>query len=448
MSDEEVKVAKSLSFRFANKKIKQPFVIGGDWDLADKANKVKTIKVAKKENYEHFDNKYSGVVIEKTSDINEYEGYGLFEEFPKNANSMALAHALYCMNERRANEQGAVNLPIIRFFHLRDDGGKEIVWVTVVVDEIVREDRIISSLSSFQVETDLKAEYANESGEVDFKRFKVNDDEGLKELERIWLSLSKKQKAQTLILSFTGNIKRLAILGAVVVVLAGAALYGWHWYDEYQAEQRLIEEKLAAEADAARRIESLKRSEFPPVWIDEPTPAQFMAGVETIIRKTPLIVNGWEYAGVSFSVNKAGTELQASVAYKRGQKAPYMVPPGRISIQKPFQTLVPEKYRFKKQKREVGIMKRKNAEMWLLQLSLGKPYKTTFSLEDSPSKTINVGSSSIEIIASYQTIRVQITELYHLGGLGKELDAPGFVINSLSQTNGKWKLSGTLYVLP
>lgn len=436
-----------LTIKFANKKIKQTFVIGGVWSLFDKSNKTgrnAIYKAAKEENAK-LNNKYEAFVTQPTGDISEYEGYGLFEEFVKNSHSLALAYAFACNAEMRLQEQNKVKLPIIRFFDLHDDNGKEITWTVVIVDELVNVDCIVKKLNSFQAEEDLKTEYGN-GGEVDFKRFTVA--ESMPELERCWLSLTKKQKAQTAITSFTGEIKRYITLAAVFAVLVGAGLFGWNWYENMQAEQRMVEEKLAQEADAARRIESLKRSEFPPVWIDQPTPPQFMAGVETIIKRTPLIVNGWEYAGISFAVNQSGTELTASVAYKRNQKSPYMIPPGRISIQKPFQTVVPEKYRFKKEERKIGIMKRKNAETWLLQLSLGKPYKTTFTLEDSPSKTINVGSKSVEIIASYQSIRVQITELYHVAGLGAELDAPGFVINSLSQTGSKWKLNGTLYVLP
>lgn len=436
----ETQEIKYMNIRFQNKKIKETFVIGGDWTMVDKTGKASLMKLAKNENRDRFDNKYLGAAVQNTPDINEYRAYGMFLEIPRNARSLALAHAMHYMGQGTVTS-GETQKPIVRFFHLRDESGKEVVWITTIVDDIVQDDRIVDQMQSFDVENDVRSEYNNE---IDFRRYEVG--ESLDYLEDIWTSLTPKQQKQCRIISFTGYARRVLVIMLVLGLLGSGVFGGVTWWGVKQKEKMDVERMLQQEAQASRQINALKKSAFPPVWIDEPLPTLVMETIENRLRVIPLTKNGWSFSAVRFSA-KGGT-ISESTQYTRGQGEPYMDPPGKTNAKKPFQSVVSSSEKLQYKKRQAGIMKLKNAEKWLLQLSIGQPYKLTFTLGQRPSKTVNVGSTPVTIVAAYQIIDVNIKDLETLSGIERLLNAPGLVIESVSYMRYKWQITGKLYVLP
>lgn len=419
--------------------VNEPFVAGGSWIVRDKETfKGNLFKMARDENTANFDDEYSGVALLETSENNDNRAFGLFKEVPRKAHSLAyvVAKSLdYTLDIKSGN---AASLNAI-FYHLNDDDGKQVVWLVIVDRGIVQTgegDNVYEVDQSFEVQNSLVAEYPG----VKIRRVNTVR-ESRAELKRIWESLDKKARAATKILPFTYKRTRILKMVGAVLLLLVMGVIAWRYYESYQAEQREILRRQQIEREAGRKIAALKKSEFPPVWMKEPYPSMVFSSFLETIRETPISVNGWKLAGFRYAKGKI------DISYTRGRTAPFMEPPGKVNVKKPLFSVVSKSLPKWGRERTAGILRKENAERWLMQISLGHSYKATYRLLPVETKTVKVGKTSVKVTASYQRYTVTLSGIHTLSGLGELLDTPGFVVNEMTYKAGAWRVMGTLYFL-
>lgn len=413
----------------------EPFIIGGLWNVVDKIEKKKSLfSIAKIDNQNLHGGSYQSACVLNTSDANDYRAYALFMDAPKKAKSLAQCIAM------AATATGRANNVQISFFTLRDDKGQETIWNVVVQDGIVQVDgdKLISPDDSWDVEDRLKEEFRDLDPIVE--RFTASESMG--EIHERLAALNRSDIKSAQIHSFAGQKKKIIFYACVLLLVSVAGFFAYEWWEKVSEEARLAEEKARMEAEAGRRIENLKKSEFPPVWLNEPMPAAVISAVERNVVKAPLSVNGWSLTGFNYSKGKL------SAAYARNPQDPWLPPPGKLNS-KGTASLVTWTANLPKGERHPGIMKKAAAESWLAKLSLGHPWKTAWKFNGRMSKTVTIGNTPVTVTAAYQTCNITLSDLRSLGGAALLLNAPGMVIETVTlDMKGTWTIKGVLYVLP
>lgn len=418
---------KELTFSIPGGKF--PVSIGGTWRLVDKIRKDSLLKIAKEDNANIYDSMFNFTAVYETSEMNELHGFGLFSEVEKKSRSLAMLLASSLSPDES----------IIYVFDLFGEH-EGYNWVCIIERGMVQSngDAFCSKNDSFEREDEAKAE----NPEAEYKRF--NSEETKAFLINLVETASPKAIKNARIISFQGLQKRFMLLLFSLLFIIVISLFGFNMWKQKIADNEKVEARLKLEREARTKTESLKKSAYPPVWLNEPYPSDIVKLVENRINDLKLAHNGWKMSGVQYSKNRIRT------IYTRDQSSVYLPPPGIIpDVKKPFVSTVTEPVSFEKKVRENGILSRKSAEAWLMESSIGKHFKTTFSLKKIESKEVEVVKGQrITIVASYQKMDIVFSDIRSLKGFDNLLSVPGMVIDSIFYANGSWTIKGVLYVLP
>lgn len=416
---------------------KPGFVIGGMWYVVDKTSGKELFKTAKETNQKRLNNVFSGAAILETGNMNEKCAYGMFHNPGKGDVSLAQCLAL-AIAKGITDDVERLNREFVYFFTLTDENGENYVWILIVNNGVVQSggDEIVGIEKSWGLKTKYKEDDYPEA------QFEILDEPkaSLQRIAELLGSLTKQEIRNAAIRNFVGQRKRIIRLSVLLAVLSVGSFVALDWWQQQAEEQRLAEEKLRFEQQAARRLESMKKSEFPPVWLNEPSPKNVLFTVERRLSQTPLSINGWSLVGFQYAKG------EFSAAYARRGNDPYLPPPGKLNA-KSGSSIVKWKGSVPKGSRIQGIMRKASAEDWLMQMSVGRPWKLTWKAEKRPSKNVTIGSSSVTILAAYQIYDVTVSETKAFGGLAELLDVPGFVISSVTWGPKGWTIKGQLYVL-
>ena len=411
---------------------KDAFAIGGIWSVFDKQSKDSLAKIAKRENEEQWEGRFAAAALHNTSDINEARGVGYFDEYEKGARSLAMLVAL-------SKPSG---MQSIDCFSMTDSNGQEFQWAIVVDNGIIQSDgdRIFEKMVDYlEAEGELQKEFPD----AEIKRH--THEESIKILADLVAAASKKNMIAAKLISFKGVRKRFMGLLLLMLIIVGIGVGGYTWWSAKQEEEARIQAKIRLEESAKKNIEALKKSEFPPVWIQEPYPSSVIAAILAQNSKSMITVNGWILNGLDYRKGRF------NMVYVKDPASIFLPPPGKVDPAKPNISMVQVPIKLPGKDRKHGIMTLDDAANWLMQMSQGKPYKTTYKLLPRKSKTIPVGDNqTIVVHASYQEYSFTLADVkgQTLEGLGNILEVPGLVLTSVTYNNGTWKLQGVIYALP
>lgn len=412
--------------------IKTPLALGGSWTMQDKSDMRKLISHAREANQKQFENLYKCAACLETSDINEARAYALFHNYKKKAISLAALMAI------KKTENAP---PSFDIFTLTDERGESFFWAVTIENGLVQVDGdtvYYNKSAAYQAQMEFEKTFSN--GQV----MDLGPEESLAYLTEFFQGCDKKALNAASLVFFHDYKKYLSRIGIGIAALIVFGVVGKHQYDALQEEKDRVAERIRIEQETQRSIEALKKSLYPPVWIKEPTPGMIMEDFRKELAKVPFSVNSWRLSGTDY--NKG----QYTFIYSKDPEMAFTMPPGKVDPSKPFLSRVHVKSSLKIPDREHGLMTLGAAGKWLMEFSLGKPYRTVYRLQNRESQSKNVPHSDpVTIWASYQKYDIHITNIRGdvLYDVGRDMDVPGMVITSIRQINGVWQMRGTLYVL-
>lgn len=421
---------REVSVRFSG--LRETFVLGGTWTVIEENLPENGIfSRAKKEN-DSLGGKFSGAAF-----VDEGEhgcAYGLFSSSPKRPVSLAacVAKSYHAQKKNPGTAEGV-------FYYLRNPGKEIFVWFVSVMDGIVQVggDRILDVKESFRVEDNVRKEYAS----INIRRVEEPKDSFV-ELSGIWKNLSSPVQASCRIRPFVRDPKKTVVVAALSFMLFASIAWGVNIFLDHRHSLERVAERERIEREARTTAEALEKSEFPLSWMTAPRPSDIFSGIERSVRDIPLSINGWSFAGLVAENGKA------DIFYTRQMSGPWLPPPGKTHAEKPALSVVSMELPIEKTKRGNGILKKTDAETWLMRTAFGLPGKMDWKLLAVESRRMDFGRKTVSIVAPYQKFRIDITRMLSVAGMGDILDIPGLVVEKVERSDSGWSVSALLYVLP